>query len=287
MENASKALLIAGGVLLTMMIVALLMFSWGKIKDFYNGNDDLINARNLSEFNLQFTNYDNRDVHGYELISLANKVADYNFRYSNYKNTANSEDDAKNDEQYNPITMKINLQGKANVFSFGDVVDGIRKIDSNSNQNSFFNNYNNMIQSSTRNDILRIITEATGIQNFYGNGKGNADQITTRLAKSIDALILSEEQLEYNKNNKNMTYDESKLAAVNDFKFITKMDKINNQDIDYTKMVQYLTNSNSSILKYYEYYQFKRGIFKCSNISYDDVTGRVSEIDFNFTGNME
>lgn len=280
MENASKALLIAGGVLLTMMIVVLLIFSWGRIKEFYNGNEDLINARNLTEFNLQFTNYDERDVYGYELISLANKVADYNYRYSNYTNITNTEDNAKNDEQYNPITMKIDLKGKANVFNFGEVVDGIRKIDSK--QNSFFYNHNNMVQSSTRNDILRIINEASGIQNFYGDA-----DTTTRLAKSIESLILSNSQLEYNQNNKNMNFDQSKMVAVEDFKFITKMDKINGQDINYTKMVKYLTDSSSSILKYYEYYQFKRGIFKCSNISYDDVTGRVTEIDFYFTGTIE
>ena len=37
---------------------------------------------------------------------------------------------------------------------------------------------------------------------------------------------------------------------------------------------------------YYEYMQFKRGVFKCTNLEYDSVTGRVIKIDFLFTGKI-
>ena len=73
MENASKALLMAGGILLVMLIIALLIFSWSKFTEFYSNDDELTEIDNISKFNLQFTNYENRDVYGYELISLANK----------------------------------------------------------------------------------------------------------------------------------------------------------------------------------------------------------------------
>jgi hypothetical protein len=39
MENASKALLIAGGVLMAMLTISLLLFAWGKFSDFYKEDD--------------------------------------------------------------------------------------------------------------------------------------------------------------------------------------------------------------------------------------------------------
>lgn len=56
----------------------------------------------------------------------------------------------------------------------------------------------------------------------------------------------------------------------------------------YSNMQRKLTN-DASIMKYYEYYQFKRGIFKCTStdITYDQSTGRVSTIKFTFTGKIE
>ncbi len=102
MENASKALLIAGGILLTMLIIGLVIFAWSSFSDFYNKNDELEDIENTAKFNEQFTNYNRNNVYGYELISLANKVADYNKRYSSAEN-------ATNDKKYNPITMTISF----------------------------------------------------------------------------------------------------------------------------------------------------------------------------------
>ena len=126
-----------------------------------------------------------------------------------------------------------------------------------------------MMQSSTRNDITKFIGDATGIENFYGD-----KDITTRLAKSINQLILSDEQIQYNLTNKNMTEEQSKIAAVEDYKYITKK----NDNISYEQMVNELTSNYANVLKYYEYYQFKRGIFRCSSVSYDNVTDRVNVI---------
>ena len=39
MENASKALIIAGGILLTMAIVGLVIFAWNRLSDYYKNDD--------------------------------------------------------------------------------------------------------------------------------------------------------------------------------------------------------------------------------------------------------
>ena len=115
MENASKALLIAGGILMVMLIIGLLAFSWSKITNFYNKDDELAEIEDVSKFNLQFTNYQRDKVYGYELISLANKVADYNMRYSTV---------GKKKEKYNPITMKFTItKEQSDKFQFNDVIE--------------------------------------------------------------------------------------------------------------------------------------------------------------------
>ena len=37
---------------------------------------------------------------------------------------------------------------------------------------------------------------------------------------------------------------------------------------------------------YYEYMQFKRAVFKCRTLEYNEETGRVSKINFEFTGKI-
>lgn len=268
MENASKALLMAGGVLLVMLVIMLFLFSWGKYSEFYTNKDDLAEITNIAQFNLQFTNYENRDVYGYELISLANKVADYNMRYSNAQG-------AENNKKYNPITLSITIPTNMSKekFWYGD-----------GNYTPHLFTDGKIIQSEVSNRIQNIISTASGITKFYRN-----ENTASKLAKSINSLILYDKngkpnaQLQYNIDVKKMTEEESKAAALSTYKSITNDNTVNT----YEEMVNKVKNT-ASIYQYYEYSQFKKGIFECTAIEYDDdVTGRVKTINFNFTGKIK
>jgi hypothetical protein len=63
MENASKALLMAGGILLTMLMIMLIFFFRTRIVEFYSEQDKIDDIANISEFNKQFTNYERKDVY--------------------------------------------------------------------------------------------------------------------------------------------------------------------------------------------------------------------------------
>ncbi len=296
MENASRALIMAGGVLLVMLIVALLLFSRGRIEEFYSKDEKLIDIEDISKFNLQFTNYEKRDVYGYEIISLANKVADYNMRFSNVAN-------AQNDEKYTPITMTVSLDGKSEKLSVGDVIDEKGNNLTAGFGRNFFGSYNAsnnpMVQSSVRNDIIAIIEQATQIETFYRDST-----TASKLAKSINTLILSKEQLEYNYKYREMPYIQSKTNAIMTYNRIVgnseNQIEYKSEDIDYnqgTGVEKYVNDKyeelintlkdKANVMKYYEYYQFKKGIFKCTNIEYDSTSNRVKTIDFKFTGNIQ
>lgn len=80
MENASKALLIAGGVLLMIMVLsfATLIFSkmGSQTSEFY----EEINETEIYQFNQQFFNYDKRNIKIHDVVSIINLAKDSNER---------------------------------------------------------------------------------------------------------------------------------------------------------------------------------------------------------------
>lgn len=78
MENASKALLIAGGILISLLVVGALLLMINQLSYYQKSNSDELKDSQLLEFNRQFDQYTYSDIQGYELLTLINKVIDYN-----------------------------------------------------------------------------------------------------------------------------------------------------------------------------------------------------------------
>jgi len=95
MENASKALIIAGGVLLGMMIIALVVFTYQQISSLGNQDYDKTVIAQQKDFNAQWEKY-NGNIYGSDVLSIANKIEDYNLREAENKG-------------YTSITTEINL----------------------------------------------------------------------------------------------------------------------------------------------------------------------------------
>ena len=78
MENASKALLMAGGILIALLVIGALLLMFNQLSEYQKSSSDLVETEQLAKFNEQFTQYERDDLLGTELISLVNKVVDYN-----------------------------------------------------------------------------------------------------------------------------------------------------------------------------------------------------------------
>ena len=76
MENASKALLMAGGVLIAVITIALLVRSFGVISLFQKSQLTEEEQAQLVAFNEQYTKYIGQYVYGTEVISVINKSLD-------------------------------------------------------------------------------------------------------------------------------------------------------------------------------------------------------------------
>lgn len=77
MENASKALVIAGSVLIALVIISLLVVFYNNIKGIQRTELSVEEQEKALEFNKQYQAYE-RDIYGSELLSLVNKIDDYN-----------------------------------------------------------------------------------------------------------------------------------------------------------------------------------------------------------------
>lgn len=84
MENASKALIMAGGVLISLMVIGLLVLFYNNLSGMQKIKTDSETEQQAAEFNKQYDVYA-RDIYGSEILSIANKIADYNLRESDNK----------------------------------------------------------------------------------------------------------------------------------------------------------------------------------------------------------
>ena len=82
MENATKALGIAGGILLALLVVGLIVFGWNRITGYQTEQEKVAKLAQTADFNKEFESYNKSVIRGYQLVSLANLANDTNTRYS-------------------------------------------------------------------------------------------------------------------------------------------------------------------------------------------------------------
>ncbi len=80
MENAAKALTIAGGIFIALMILGALILMFNNLSSYQNQNDATTKQMQTTDFNNEFTPYDKPDLTLMELKSIYNKIASHNKR---------------------------------------------------------------------------------------------------------------------------------------------------------------------------------------------------------------
>ena len=78
MENASKALIIAGGILLALLTLAILIYTWRVMGNTVKEDDTQKNIQQIAAFNAQYTSYQKRALYGADVASVINKIIDNN-----------------------------------------------------------------------------------------------------------------------------------------------------------------------------------------------------------------
>lgn len=108
MENASKALLMAGGILIAILIIGALLLMVTQIGDYQRTKDSGAKSSQIAKFNSDFERYlDDKGIKGTDIVSLINKIQDYN---NSQVNNTKGNSGTTNYVDYN-IKMSITISG--------------------------------------------------------------------------------------------------------------------------------------------------------------------------------
>lgn len=80
MENASKALIIAGSILIAIIILSVLIYVFGTYRNLAKTQEDTAQQQEIAAFNRQYEAYNKQYLYGAEVITLINKAIDNNLK---------------------------------------------------------------------------------------------------------------------------------------------------------------------------------------------------------------
>ena len=109
MENASKALIIAGAILLAILIISLGIMIYNQASGVVNNN--AMSEVDISTFNQKFTQYEGDNVRGAQVNSLLDQVRNNNITYQ--------------DDDSRQVAIKSSLTGNA---STNTIVNGTTNV---------------------------------------------------------------------------------------------------------------------------------------------------------------
>lgn len=96
MENATKALEMAGSLLIGVLLLGCLLFAYTRMSELKDTEHKVEVSEQAQDFNQDYEAYNRNNLYGTDLFSLANKIVDYN----------NKEADGK---AYGRIEMKVTI----------------------------------------------------------------------------------------------------------------------------------------------------------------------------------
>ena len=100
MENASKALIMAGSVLMAILVISLLVLGYNQLSNYEQTKTDSEINDKMAEYMRRFEQFNRGEgdpIYGSELLSLANLQEDYNLS------------DAREDVGYDEIIIKVTI----------------------------------------------------------------------------------------------------------------------------------------------------------------------------------
>ena len=275
MENATKALLISAAVLLAVMLVSLLVIAYNRISSYYQQSSELLTIEQLDKFNRQFQNYSGReDIRGNELISLMNKIIDYNVSQAYQEGT-----------NYDPIKVTIKIGDFVDSFRYesdGTILGAENNYIKETIQNTV-NNVNN--QANDKNLTSITYTPSESIAEAANVGISLTDTQLQKLSAEISYILIDEDATD------NRSIDNRRIRATL-LRSILKLDVgtdsdcdlrldndgnytiINSEGQDKIEVIKEITS------RYYQYTQFKRACFKCTDVIHSTETDRVVEMNF-------
>lgn len=101
MENASRALIIAGSVLISLLVIAAAVFMFNQLSDLRQTQENAQMEDKLQSFYSNLDTYIEANKRGSDILSLANLIDDFNER------RAGQNENKYGNEGYDPISLRV------------------------------------------------------------------------------------------------------------------------------------------------------------------------------------
>lgn len=271
MENATKALLIAAGMLLAVMILSIAAITYKQVSSYYSEKQDIIFEEQAGKFNKRFEDYNRERIRGSDIVSLVNMVIDYNTNESfetgtNYKRIKleiNMIDNSSVMNQFRFITSQ-NSASDYGIPSYKSILPDNNKISNAGATNTVTGDQLSL--KTLTNQINKMIADNSSL--------GFSDSTLQRLSTNISNIVLLSEIENRVEGDTATDYEKSQITKRT--QLIKNILKLKDNQINTANMVKIKT----ATCQYYEFTQFKRAYFDCEEIKYDEETGRVCEMKF-------
>lgn len=289
MDNATKALEIAAGVLLGVLIMSLIAYFFTEISEWPEQEDSMETAEQLAKFNLEYEVYDKKAMYGADVISCLTKAQSNNEKYvvgNQYiSGTRYGEDYWVN------VFVKINSNLEENIEVYYITKNAITGV--NTQQRYFANQGPTDVKMKDigfkfDDDSYTTFNENTTLKvpssppQLTGDPKFINLSENAKTHKSVQYNASLYPPLEVDANGKKKYISTQKLAEMKT-PLIQLIDLANTSE----NMRQTVYNTNNATLEKWSYaiwqtglYDFKTRRYRCDDIVYNDATGRVSEIYF-------
>ena len=169
MENASKFLLMAGGILIALLVISALVLMFNQIGDYEKGKSNTEKVSQVADFNKEFMVFTYDNIQGTDIISLANKIVNFNSK-SGMQNSINYD---------KKIKLYLNFGNKNKSGSFAYKLGGNPVI---------FTNYSYTIENSS--GFLDLISKYMEYDNKF------SIKVMNRLSANYDSIASGEKTIE-------------------------------------------------------------------------------------------
>lgn len=275
MENSAKAIIIAGGMFILIMVITLLVIFGRSLSSYMQDQHDKEMVKQITEFNNKFANYQGTELRGNELISVLNRVIDYNALEAG-------------EYGYDPVLVEIDLVDR-------NALDSVIKFNSTDENFLFKKNVSKIKNSKDSDDELKTISQkGTTILSKYSDKEKYPDNYIPRLTDtklqklSAEISNIAQEKdnsswlNKYDEENRKTVYNSTRAKKLTNILGYTvsavgtEICKINVDGIE----KDIIPAVKKATCEYYQYTQFKRIMFKCTSIEYSQDTGRINKMSF-------
>lgn len=277
MENASKALEMAAGVLLGVLIMSLIAYFLTNLGSWPEQEENKKESEQTAKFNLEFEIYDKKGMYGTDVISCMSKAINNNEKY--YEGGSFLSGQRYGETYWVNVYLKLNsdLEEQIEVYHMSSEEDGIYRQELQ---------YGTECEDYTLGQIGLVFNETDKGKKYTKFNKNSVLKRESHLLTGEGFINISDIKkdgdLEYN-----ASLYAKKDGAVDTHGTETPLQVL--VDTCSSNMRQIVTNESdvkkeleawSSVEWKTALYDFKTRKFKCTKIKYSEITGRVNEIYF-------